>query len=131
MAVPAIHQFEEAPGIGCARMTGEGRAQGDDAAGLFRQGLGQLTRIDAAQTPADQADRLLMALKQGLQVSIAFFQHALARAEIETLTPGVGDIAEMVKKTPQRLGRGVVGTKPREDDDWMTIAAWQATQPGR
>mmetsp|Transcript_21663 Transcript_21663/g.84311 ORF Transcript_21663/g.84311 Transcript_21663/m.84311 type:complete len:879 (+) Transcript_21663:692-3328(+) len=127
----ATHQLEEAPGIGGARVAGEGRAQRDDAAHELRAFLGQLAGIDAAQAPAQQADLAVVAALQGLQVVLHPLQHAGARSEIEALAPGLGGIAERIEQGAQRRGAEVVGTQAGEDQHRVAVAVGQLAQPGR
>ena len=125
----SAQQLVDAPGVGRLRMAGERRAERDDAARLARVELGELARVDAAEAPADQADRLALLVGERADVVAATLDHAGARAEVEPLPPGLGDVAEARQVAAQRHGREVARGHPGKHHHRMTVAARQARQP--
>ena len=126
----AAEEFIDAPRIRRLRMSGKGCGEGHDAARVIRQLLGHLACVEPSEAPADQADRLAVALGQRFDIGGATAQHAAARSEVETLAPGLRDVAEAAQETAQRNRRQVVRAHAREHHHRVTVAARQPTQPG-
>ncbi len=98
MRVLAAQRFEDAPRVRGARVACEWRAERDHAARVVGQFLRHLAGVQAAEAPADQADRLAVSLGERTNVGGTALEHAVARAEVEALAPGLGGVAEVVEE---------------------------------
>ena len=129
MRVLAADHLVEAPGVGGARVAGERRAQRDHATRELGHFLGHLACVQAAQAPADQADLFSVPVGGAAHQLAAGIDHAVARAEIEALLPGVGAVAQRLEQATQGCGGHIGGTQAGEDDHRMAVAMRQALQP--
>src|SRR5262249_55716825 len=75
------------PGVGRARRAGERAAERDHAAHAIRHHLGELSCIEAAETPADQRDLAAMGVVHLLQELRHPVLHARPQAQIASLLP--------------------------------------------
>ena len=100
--LPLAH-FIGAPGVGRFRRTGERTAQADHAAHLVGRALGELSGIEAAQAPADQAH---LATAGTLEELIDAVQHvaldSAAQADVATQLPAVRRVAVRIEEAAQR-----------------------------
>ena len=135
MMVAVVHalprgEFIDLPGVGRLGIAGEGAAEADHTAHLVGHPLGELARVDAAQTPADQAE---LALAVAVVELLDPVQHvgldARPQAEIATLLPAVDRVALLLQETAQRLGGEIAGQQAGEHQHGMPVAARRGGEP--
>src|SRR5580704_6975884 len=123
-------ELVDLPGVGCLGAAGERAAQADHTAHLVGQALGELARIDAAQTPADQAElAAAMAVVELLDPLHHVGLDAGAQAEIAALVPAVHGIALRFQETPERLGREIAGQQTGQYQHRMSVATRRGSEP--
>jgi len=94
----------------------------DHRAHPIRHHLGELTRIEAAKTPADQADLAAIIVVELLHQIDHRPLHAFAEAKIAALTPAADGIAAVLQKAAQRTGRRIGRHQPGQHQHRMTVA---------
>src|SRR5512145_1235319 len=90
--------------------------------------LGQLTRVNAAQAPADQADLAPARVASFFEPVPNGLEHAGTRAEIEALAPAAGLVTQRIEITAQGESGGIAGGKSREDEHRVAVARRCALQ---
>ena len=121
----AAGHLVDPPGVGGLRAARERAAERDHRAHAIRHHLGQLTRIEAAEAPADQADLAAVGVVEFMHQIDHRMLHAIAQAEIAALAPAADGIAAVLQEAAQRPRRGVRGHQPGQHQHRMTVA------PGR
>ena len=110
----AARHLIDAPGVGCLRIAGERTAKRDHRAHAVRHHLGELTRIEAAKAPSDQADLAPMVVAELMHQIDHRVLHAFAQAEIAALPPAADGIAAVLQEAAQRPRRGVGRDQARQ-----------------
>jgi len=106
----ARSEFVDFPGVGCLGAAGERTAQADHASHLVGQALGELARIDAAQTPADQAELApAVALVEFLEPLQHVVLDARPQSEVAALPPAMHRVALRLEEAAQGLGGEIAG----------------------
>ena len=83
----AADELIETPGVRLARVAGEGGAHGDAEAHHLGRVLGEFAGVEAAQAPADHADRPPVLRIKLAQLFVRPLEYALSEPEIEPLSP--------------------------------------------
>src|ERR1700704_2336218 len=120
----AARHLIDAPGIGRFRIARKRTAERDHRAHAIRHHLRELTRVETAKTPADQADLALMMVAKFTHQIDHGLLHAVAQAKIAALTPAADGVAAIFQKAAQRPRRGVRSDKPGQHQYRMTVALW-------
>ena len=118
---PAVEQAD----VGLRRLAGDRRADRDDLPDGQRDALGDLARVDAAQAPAHQRDRLRLVGDQRLDVGGEGVEPAVDvphRPGVQAAAPVARRVAEAVAEAHQRRDRLRVGRQAGEHDDGMAVA---------
>ena len=104
----------------------ERRGERDHLPHVVRELPRQLPGVDAAQAPADQADRSCV---PGAERGEALAEGAYglrARPEVPPEPPAVHVIPAVPQKPAERLRRAVTREPARQDEDRVSVATWRA-----
>ena len=124
----AAGHLVDPPGVGRLRAAGERAAERDHRAHAIGHHFCQLTRIKAAEAPADQADLAAMVVVEFMHQIDHRVLHAVAQAEIAALPPAADGIAAVLQEAAQRPRRGVGGHQPGQHQHRMSVAPGRKTE---
>ena len=124
----AADEFIDAPGVGGLRTSRERTAKRDHRAHAIRHHLGELSCIEAAETPTDQADLAAVLVVQFMDEIDHAMLDAFTQTEIAALPPAAHRITLAAEKAAQRTRRGIARHQPGQHQHRMAVAARRETQ---
>ena len=110
-----------------SRHGAERAPQGHDRAYRFWAGPGDLTGVDPAQAPPDQAQRPRVMLVQSLQAVTQPPDHLLRR-DVGAQPPAMDAVTQTAQEPTQRLGRPIIRSHTGQHENGMTIPPRSAGQ---
>ena len=120
----AAREFIEPPGVGLARVAGEGRAERDDEAHHLGRMLGELAGVEAAE---DSSRSRLTGRPCSCHSSrnrlVRPLDHAVPQSAIDPLAPARGRKSARLQETPHQRGAGVARRQSRQHEHRMSVAS--------